>query len=356
MGSYFLLLFIVLILSLLAGRRKSSATDILVVITALFFIFWGLREGFTLDYEAYASDFSGTRITERHEGESLYAAMTGFFSYRAALLLQTALFCVMMYICFRFYINQKYWWLGFAVLFLNIDFLIGFFSGYRSSFVTMAIFVALLLKLKIPNQWLGMLAGVAIIYVSSLIHYSGIFMIPIVLISIKPTDEKVIRILRVLSIIAIVVFLFSASVLNNYLTAYAELYAEDALVYMEGRDVSNYYFSPANMVALIAKLYMFFYTLARLKERVASYGNVFVGITAIFFFMLLMPPIGLLARFFYYMLFPALIGITTMMVNERNAQKRLLFLGSLAIYLFLKYHVFVSAGYTQMMNYSNIMF
>lgn len=358
MRYYYILYVIVLLLSLLAKRQKSRSKGLLGIITCLIFLFFGFRIGFTLDYDSYAMDFSGYGAGERHETESLYMIMTHLFSYRFALILQAALFSILLFICLKDYISKKYWWLALTVLFWNVDFLIGFFSGYRSSFVAMAILVAIIAKIRIPNNVAGIIISSVVIYISSLFHYSGLFMIPLVFIPNKPLGDKWMKLIMGLTIVGVALFLFFANTINTYVSLFAQTYSDGYMTYyLEGDSVDNFHFSPSNIIALAAKLYMLFYTYSWMRKPSAGYGNAFIVMTAIFFFLLLAPAIGLISRVYYYMLFPAIIGITTMMQNERNNNKKIIFLGCLVIYLFLKFRIFVIADYSAaMQQYSNILF
>lgn len=358
--TYYIILFvIVLLLSLVVRKDKQKGDMIMVFISILLFLFFGFRIGFTMDYDNYKVEFGFAN--ERHESEPLFIAMTTLLSYRAGLIIQAALFSVLLFISFKYYINKRYWWLCFCILFWNMDFMLGFFSGYRSSYVTMALFLALFIKDKMGNNIPSLIISAIIIYISSLIHHSGLYLLPILLIPIKPISSRTMKGIKIATVVAVFVFLFSADLILKYATMVAETYSEDMMMYyLNNQSVDNYYFSIANIIALAAKLYMLFYTYSWMENRKGREikGTLFITMTALFFFLMLVPAVGLISRLFFYMLFPTLIGVSIMMSNEKDNNKRILFLTSLTIYLFLKLRIFVMADIyiKQMDKYQNILF
>lgn len=318
MSIYFWFFFLIIFsLSIIARKEnKSNQTRILYSIVAFTFLFFGFRIGFTPDYYAYEDRFKseiwyGFSTKLDISREPLFSLMAATIPYRIALLIQTALICLCMYITLKRYIPVLYWAPAIAFLFLNHSFMLGNFSAFRSSFVTIAFFFAFVLREKSVT---GFIVGAVLIAASSLIHQSGIILLaPYLICTRKPYNQFKYAVFFILAFIAVVFMytriqemnLLAASMVEDNFSKF-QYYMEDTVADRELHFTSFVQFC------------LFFYTALFLREKLQPIEHMFVFQTCIFIMLLIIPQLGMIARFQYYFIFPAAIGMILVFRHTKN--------------------------------------
>lgn len=338
---FWIFFFLILVASVIArGTGKKGQTASLLFIGGVMFFFFAFRIGFTPDYYGYETWFNseawyGIDLANfKLSQEPLFSLMAAFLSYRVGLIIQTFLCCVCLYIVLKKYIPVEYWPAAICLMFLYNLFMLGNFSGYRSSYVTVAFTIALLLRKK---SFAWFIFGAILIAVSSLIHQSGLVMlVPYLICTQKPYDKKKYYLYLVLSGIAIIIMYTQIQMLNLLAVGMVEENFQKFEAYM-------YDMSSDRSVHLTSLIYifLFFYTSFCLKERLTKTEHICVFQTCIFIMLNIMPQIGMISRFQFYFMFPAAIGAIAVFRYSRNQILGIVYAASWAYVLFRSLYLFL---------------
>ena len=224
---YFTLVFILISALVLSSKRKNSPREsVLFLCVFLLFVFSAFRIGFTPDYYNYEITFENPDSVfddVRHDNELIYSLIVKYFSYRWALILQAFLICFCFILSLKYYVPLKYRVFSIIIFFFCTSFYLTNLSGFRSSFVTVSLFLALFLKSKIKKGWIF---GLALMIASSLIHQSGWVMIPLLFIPSKSLSITRFKLLLILSIVVIFLSLFYANLLNSLVNNSVQYFEE----------------------------------------------------------------------------------------------------------------------------------
>lgn len=342
MTYYWGLYIITTFIAIIAYKNQRISNRLLYVIISLIFLFFAFREGFTPDYYAYEVAFSGDFLNERHDKEFGYLYLTSFLSYENALIIQTLLLCLCIYIAFKNYIPIKYWWFALTILFIIRSCLLGNMGAFRSSFVTMAFFISIILRLKYKLGWIW---GLAIMLLFSTIHLSGIMFIPLMFISSKPFKRKTYTTLIIISVVLIFVSLFLTDIINNFSNVFINAYFTEYSTYMEGAVSSDLKLNLFVIIKLILMLWLFYTSIQSTKNKFHGIMMSSAKLTSIYFMLDLLPGIGLISRLKYYLFFPFIIGNSYIIYSESNQKKRLLHIGALLLYAFFDMYMLYQTFY-----------
>lgn len=358
MQYFFILVIFIIVATLLSSNSKRSmAITILFLSVLLIFLFSAFRIGFTPDYYNYEIDYDNPDSVldnERHKNEWLFIYSVRYLTYRWSLIIQAFLLCLCLYIAQKKYVPQRYWSYGFLVFFFCTSFFLVNLSGYRSSFVTIGFFMALMLKISYKMGWLY---GTIVMTAASLIHQSGWIMIPLLLIPAQPLKESRYKILLIAGIIIIFLSLFLANVFNSLALSVVQYY-EEYETYMQ-KEISNTrelgYFT---IFRLLLLCFLFFYSFNWCKKDLPKEEILFVKMTAIFFLLNLMPGIGLISRFYSYFAFTSIAGFGVMVKHEKNGKLRLGFIIAFILFSIWSFYLLTHTSYykTTYMIYDSVLF
>lgn len=337
---YWGLFILVLILSLCASFTKKYSNIFLIVFLLCIFIFFAFREGFTPDYCSYELAFDEQRVAERNENEIGFSWIISFFTYRQALFLQTFLICACLYIAFSKYIPTKYWWYAVVIMFFVKSFLLGNIGAFRSCFVSICFFLALLCKQKFKY---GTIMGILLLILSSTVHTSGLMMLPFLLLSVQKFNNKTYKLLLFISLILLFFSLFFASTLNDIVNNIIVEKFDKYETYMEEGVSDTITIGIFTILRLIMLSYLFFKTLRYTTKDSDSNYSIYIKLTAIYFMLDILPGIGLISRFKYYLIFPFLIGVIYIVNKERVHKNGWLYLSMLALYVIWDLYLFLNS-------------
>jgi len=305
MTIYFGLLLIILFLCLFIGKNNLHNNVILIIIVSLIFIFMGFRENFTPDYSNYEDVFN--KISHG-SGDEMIRMELGFIwlnslltSYRDVIIVISMFFCFSLFFSFKKFILPKFWWLGFLILFLNINFLLGNISGMRSCIVTSAYIFAINFQiLKKPLLYIFTLLGL------SLFHTSALMLMPFVIITNKNMSSNNKFIIFLIIFVFATISTFFPDVINSYTLDFIKNYFDKYEVYMqEGINVKITFFSLTRIILILFLLYQ---TINNIHNNLSDSSKIMMKYSILYFILLLAPGIGLISRFYYYLTFPFIIG------------------------------------------------
>lgn len=342
---YYWILLIIIVILCYNGSQTSQRNKILFLCVSLFFVFFAFRVGFTPDYENYSDVFdqfhNSSSFDKNDEIEYGFQWLCQLLpSYRAVLVVYTALFCVCIYIAFKMYIGSKYWLLSFMILFCYPPFVLGNMSGMRSGIVTCALFIALIVKSK--YNFKGLLAAIGIMLAAALFHRSSITLIPLLFITNRPFSNKVVKTLYVIASVFIVVSLFFADSLNQLAISATDFVFEDNYYqkYFESEIERGYSFFSILKTIILATL--LFITLEFTKNAKDNAANIFIKLTALFYLLTLAPgTIGLITRYYYYFTFPCIIG-TSYLIDNVNKKTMTIYLICVSLFAFWQLYTFLT--------------
>lgn len=354
---YWILLFFLIVLSLLANGSKKTSRQYLYGMLALFFCFFAFRIGFTPDYYGYENWFA----TEKWYGfdfkeynlssEILFSFMASHLPYRLGLILQTALICYALYYTFNNYIPVKYWTIAVLLFFLYHYFILDNISAYRSSYVTAAYFFAFVLRDRVKY---GVIWGSLLIISSCLMHQAGIVMVvPYLLCTFKKYTKAQYVLLFIIATVLIIFMYTRVQEMN----ALASLMVEDNFSKFEAY-MDNMKGDRSIHLTSLVYLYMFYYTASFLKQDLSKIEHIFVFQTCVFVMLLIMPSIGMLDRFQFHLMFPAVIGFVIIMKKSEGKSMKYAYLGSWAYLVFRSFYLFSQSDnyLTRWAFYDNILF
>lgn len=360
---YYWLIFVLFLLLTIGGNKngfyKGDVLRLIVPLVCLF-IFFAFRIGFTPDYYNYEIEFDSNYSsaynddTYRNSSELLYLLAIRTLPYRTALIIQTALLCICMFVSFK-YSPRSYWWLVVVMLFTYKSFILGNISAYRSSFLTIAVLLMIFARAYLKRGWIY---AILLIYVSSLIHHSAIILLPFVLLSNKPVGDKKYGILLVLASIVIFMSLFMANTINVMANSIFEQFTDGFETYKQD-SISNIrqlgFFSILRWFMLGYLLYV---TLKYTRVDCGGIKNICIKMTAIFFLVGFLPGILLIDRITYNMAFPVLIGVSTVAERIREQEERILYVGLAILYGIWEMYLLLSNNLVMSYysSYQNIIF
>lgn len=361
MTYYWLLLIYILLVSLAYQKNKKDTISPIILCIIPFFLFFAFRVGFTPDYYNYENLFEKyhpQRFLDDSKAQELGFQWLCIImpSYRSILVLFTSLYCLCIYIVACYCIEKKYLWFVWVILFCYPPFILGNMSGMRSGFVTCFFFLALCIKL-INKSMIGLFLAVLLMAVVYLIHKSAIVLIPLLFLTSKSFNEKVIYLIYLFAASFVFVSMFFPNFLNNVgllLTSalfedwsYEEYFAEEL--------VSA--FSLISILRYVILLYLLYTTISQTQREKDPLKNLFLKQTVAFYLLVLAPgTIGLIARFYYYFAFPCVIG-SVVTVNNLQKEKRILYISCVMLYAFWQLYYFYRKGSIyHYLDYHNILF
>ncbi|MBP5769817.1 MAG: EpsG family protein [Bacteroidaceae bacterium] len=357
MQYYFIVVIIIILAAFFTANGKKTSSDrVLLFSVFLLFLFSAFRIGFTPDYYNYENHFDNPEsvlLNERHDNEWLYRIIVTIFSYRWALVLQSTLLCICLFFALKIFVNQRFRPYCYIIFFFYSSFFLGLLSGFRSSFVTIGLFLAIMAKNEFKIGWIY---GLAFMIAAAGIHQSGLFLLPLLFIPQKPLSKTVSSVLLIFSIALILVSLFGANLINMLVLSNIQ-YMEEYEVYMQD-EISNIvsigYFT---ILRLLLLSYLFFYSFSFCKKEIPGNESIFVKLTALFFLINFLPGVGLINRFYCYFAFVSLPGFATMVKYETDKRKRMLFIAAFIFFSLWRFYLFcISPIYTTYYaHYGNIL-
>ena len=183
MTYYWLLLLLILLLC----YNSKGRTEVLFFCLALFFVFFAFRVGFTPDYDNYENSFKfnhtlGSVDDSLQEEIGFQMLCMLLPSYRMLLIVQTLFYSICVYLALKWYINPRFWWIAFLILFCYQPFVLGNISGMRSGFVTCFFFCSILLKEKLGTK--GIVLSVLLMLFSVLLTLISVLLMLLSLVSL----------------------------------------------------------------------------------------------------------------------------------------------------------------------------
>lgn len=334
---YWLILILFLLLAIGSNKNEVSKGDDLrlIIPLTLLFIFFAFRIGFTPDYYNYENEFEsnyGNAYNNDqyiHKGELIHLTVIRILPYRTALIIQAALLCFCVFVTFRYYVPRKHWWLAVALFFTYANFLLGNLSAYRSSYVTMALLPAIIMKAKYKKGWVW---AALIIFVSSMIHHSALFLLPFVLLSNRPFGKQSYSFLVVLACIVIFLSLFMANTINNVVNGIFSQFTDEFDSYKVETIQNVRSLGAFTLLRWFMLGYLLFITLKYTRMDFGRARNICIKLTAIFFMIDFLPGVMLIDRITYNLAFPVVIGVTSIVDKMTDKNERALFVGMAVLY------------------------
>ena len=337
---YYWLIFVLFLLLAIGGNKsevkKGDVLRLIIPLTCLF-IFFAFRVGYTPDYFNYENEFNNNygavfnNDRYQHSSEVIYLAFIRILPYRTALIIQTALFCICMFVAFWFYVPRKYWWLAVVMFFTYTNFILGNISAYRSSYVTMALLLAIIAKARQRTGWVW---AILIIYVSSMIHHSAIFLFPFVLLSGRPIDKKLYNFLFVLACVVIVLSLFMANTINVVVNGIFNQFTDDFGSYEKDKIENVTRFGYFTLLRWLMLGYLLFVSLKYSRIDCGRVGNICTKIASVFFIIDFLPGIMLIDRITYNLAFPTVIGVTSIANKMTDKKEKTIYISMAVLYGF----------------------
>lgn len=355
---YYWILFFVILFVTFAGKGEKISLFISVL---LFFLFFAFRIGFTPDYYNYEQYFYQFHDSPFIDSDN--RVEIGFQwlcivlpSYRALLIVYTALYSVCIYLAMQNYIHRRYWVLAFVMLFCYTPFVLGNMSGLRSGFVTCLFFIAIALKARY-NKIVGISLSIGVMCVAYLFHKSSIVLFPLLLIPKSPLSDKYRNMLDFfIAFFVIVVFLFADRWNQVALSISDQMFEDNSYsVYFENNKDYNY--NVVLIVKDVVVITLLYITLRFIKEEKCLEKNLFLKYTAVFYLIYLLPgSIGLIARFYYYFAFPCIVG-TFYLIGGADKRIRQIYLSCVFIViLWMLFFFYRSAAIDFFMEYDTVLF
>ena len=335
---YYWLIFVLFLLFVLGGSKseenKKNVLRLIIPLTCLF-IFFAFRIGFTPDYYNYENEFdnnygaSFNNERYQHASEVIHLTFIRIVPYRTALIIQSALFCICMFVTFWYYVPSKNWWLAVVLFFTYSSFLLGNISAYRSSYVTMALFLAVIAKAHFKRGWVF---AFLIIYVSSLIHHSAIFLFPFVLLSKRPVTKNIYNFLFVLACVVIFLSLFMANTINAIANGIFKQFTDDFGSYKKDTIENVTRFGYFTFLRWLMLGYLLFVSLKYTKIDFGGINNICTKIAVILFMVDFLPGILLIDRITYNLSFPAIIGVTSIANKMTDKKEKTIYISLAVLY------------------------
>lgn len=352
---YYILFIISLLFAFLARSNKTKSNQYLLLIMFLVFVFvfFAFREGFTPDYYAYESTFLSQTIVDRHDNEPIYIWMVKHVPYRQMLIIQTSLICLLIFLILK-NISVKYWWFCIFVLFLEKSFLLGNMGALRSCFVTISFVLAIIIK---DGSKKNFVLGALLILFSSLIHRSGLIMlIPYLICTPFAVRNNTYYFFLAAIIVLIFLSLFRANTLNNWAnTLFMD--EEGYETYLQQEIGNTIKVGSFTVFRLALLFYLIFTTLRHVQTDAGMLSNKCIKATVLYLILLVLPGIGLISRFGYYLSLPVLIGSTKIIESEKSNNKLLYTSAWIILVLWDFYLLYSSENYLLTYTfYHNILF
>lgn len=322
MAQYFTLFFIVLLV-LYVAKNGHNTQWTLISTVLLFFLFFAFRVGFTPDYDNYEEYYNrchGATLDPNSPIEIGFQWICQILpSYRALIIVYTALFSLCMYISLKVFINVRYWILAVAILFIHTPFVLGNMSGLRSGIVTCLVFIAVILRVSFRKDFF--ILSIGVLLVSTLFHRSAIALLPLLLLPKQPFGRGAVKMLYFLAAIFVFVSLFFGSQLNNLAVSVSgELFDDRYDMYLENYNQTG--FNLAFLLKEIVVAILLNITLRHTQAENNPRNNYFIKLTAISYLFLLVPQgIGLISRYQYYFTFLCAIGIPCIIGGAKKKTK-----------------------------------
>lgn len=359
---YWLIVIIILLLSrAIAGEFQQKF--ILIFFVSLLFVFFAFRVGGTPDYFNYENTFDSLhsgRVDQDIKYEVGFQWLCILLpSYRAFLIVFTAFYFGCVYYAFEKLIKPSNWFLSFVILFSYIPFVLGNMSGVRSGFVTCFFFLAIICKYQIVKQRpfaTRMVLSLAFMLLAYSFHRSTIVLIPLLFIPSKPLRKSTLNVIYVI-VAFIVLYIFANVNQINAITSrlVSDWFGDDYYdVYFEGvRQIRFTFFSFIKMLVVAALMVM---TLRLSNDENDKIKIVLLRLTAIFYFITILPDLGLTARLYYYFAFPCVIG-TSYVAEKAISNTKTLYYACVFVYIFWQlYNFFISPILIYYQDYQNILF
>ena len=326
MTQYFILFFVILILSKTTNGHNRKL--ILLSTIILFFLFFAFRIGFTPDYYNYEEYFDRCHFSNLDSNGAIEIGFQWLCqilpSYRALLIVYSALFSICIYIALKKYIGMRYWTLAIMILFIHTPFVLGNMSGLRSSIVTCLVFIALILRVNFQKKFFPLSIG--ILLVSALFHRSAIVLLPLLFLPKQPFGNNAKKVIYFFAALFVFVSIFLGSELNQLVVSISgELFEDRYEMYAENFNQTRF-----NIVLLLKEMVvtiLLYITLQFTQTEKNPLKNYLIKITAISYLFMLVPQgIGLIARYQYYFAFPCILGIPYLLEESVKKTKTVYYL------------------------------
>ena len=356
MAQYFILYFVILFY-LAITKRYSQRSGVLIPIILFFFLFFAFRVGFTPDYYNYEEYYNRCHFSSIDFDSPIEIGFQWLCqvlpSYRALIIIYTALFSVCIYIAMQYYIERRYWILAITILFLFSPFVLGNMSGMRSGIVTCLFFIAILLRTKFKMGYF--IFSVGIMFIAFLFHRSAIALFPLIFFPKRPISNRIKYLVYIFAMLFIIVCSFFGDQLNRL----ALLISDD---FFEGRyDMysDNYALSRFSMYLILKVIIvsiLLYITLKYTQIEKNVFKNFFIKNTAVLYFFLLAPQgIGLIARYQYYFAFPCIIGIP-FILGGADRKTRIVYLLGLSFLALWNLFFLFRGGIEYYLDYKSVLF
>jgi hypothetical protein len=304
---YGVILFLILTACLLIDKDQKKNNYILLFSLFLVFIFMAFRKNFTPDYglEGYEGLFNTIHAygydKDLHSEIGYQWLNIILPSYRSVIVITSLLFCSALFFLFKRYISPKYWAFAFVVLFIDKSMLLGNTSGVRNS-IAVSAFIFGFYFLQQNKK----IMFTIILIIASFFHTSSLFFIPFVFINSNRLSRRKIQLLWVIIILFVLLTTFFQDIINiSSLWLISNIGAFSGYeTYIDTKQTFGF-----RGLSFLLIFFMFYMNINALKNRKLSNREVLlIKLSLLYYFLMLLPGIGLISRLYFYLSFPQLAG------------------------------------------------
>lgn len=348
---YWILSIFSVLIHFISFPQKGIYSKKLIASLSLLFLYGAFRVNYGLDYTAYEEFFNGVKLYGLNEDKRIelgyYYLNRILPSFRSVLVIQTILLCTAYYYLFKWYIPEKWAWLGITLLFLNGPLTIFFMlNGIRNG---MAISIFILSTKYIYQRRL--IPYLILMTIAYFFHNSIILLAPI---AYYITNSKIINKKSIIIWLSVMAFVAvsSSTIILDYANVFISTYFHRYSVYVELAKEQGQ--GAGILVAIFSFIVTLLLLIAVKDKKMLIKENMIIKLTILFFLANLLGPLNL--RMSQYLAPFFLIGSIYVFISTTFKINKYFYITVIFLYSIYAMHLWFENPYFFYETYNSILF